>query len=64
MPTENNLAKAYLWLSATTKRSTDPGELKQTEEMLKKVLEVIPKTWLTDLDARIAEHLSKYPEMR
>ena len=64
MPTENNLAKAYMWLSATAKRSTDPDELKQTEEMLKKVLEVMPETWTPDLDARVAEHLEKYPATR
>ncbi len=57
---EDDLAKAYMWLSATVKRSEEKLELAEAEEMLKKIREVMPKTWGPDLDDKVAHHLEEY----
>ena len=57
----NDLAKAYLWLSAASKRSDDKAELQQTQNLLNQIARVMPRTWLGDLDAKLAEHLALYP---
>lgn len=57
---EDDLAKAYMWLSAAVKRSEDKAELAETEEMLKKIREVMPKTWEPDLDHKVAQHLEEH----
>jgi TPR repeat protein len=56
------LAKSYLWLTVASKRSPKPDEVKQAGEMLGKVLQIMPATWKTELDPKIAKHLEKYPE--
>ncbi len=53
-----DLAKAYMWLSATLQRSVDPVELDRAKEMLDRVREVMPGTWVQELDARVAGHLA------
>lgn len=58
---EYDLAKAYLWLSAAVKGSDDPAEVEQANEMLGQVLQVMPATWLPDLDAKVATHFTTYP---
>ncbi len=55
-----DLAKAYLWLSATTEREPDPDRLAQTADMLEQVVQVMPETWVADLDAQVARHLATY----
>jgi TPR repeat protein len=57
----HDLAKAYLWLSAAAKRSKDPEELKQTKDLLEKVLAVMPETWIRTLDEKVNAHLSAHP---
>ena len=57
-PPADDLAKTYMWLTATLKRSQDAGELEQSQAMLTEVLAIMPATWVPDLDARVAEHLS------
>lgn len=59
-PYASNLAKAYLWLTATSKRSIKNDELSKTSEMLNKVLKIMPDTWVLDLDEKVAKHLEKY----
>ena len=54
-----DLAKAYLWLSATMIKSLDPNELNQSEKMLQQVVAVMPKTWLPKLDQKLARHLEE-----
>jgi len=56
---EANLAKAYMWLSAAAKKSKNKDELIAVNQMLKKILVVMPKTWLPELDAKIAQHLQE-----
>ena len=60
-PSADDLAKTYMWLSATAERSRDPQELEQTRLMLEQVRAIMPETWAPTLDGRVAEHLSKYP---
>ncbi|MBQ0719110.1 MAG: sel1 repeat family protein [Gammaproteobacteria bacterium] len=55
---EQELAKAYLWLSATKQRSTKPDQQKQVAIMLEQVLAVMPISWVKDLDSKVAEHLA------
>jgi len=55
-----DVAKAYLWLSATAKRSQDPGELAETAQMLMRLREIIPDTWLSTLDEKVAKHLAEH----
>ena len=59
-PPAQELAKSYMWLSATAQRSTDAGELEQTKAMLKQVLAIMPETWIADLDERVAAHLAEF----
>ena len=57
---ENDLAKAYLWLTATQQRVKDEAQLKQVSQMLTTVREVMPKTWADELDAKVTAHLQQY----
>jgi hypothetical protein len=57
---ENDLAKAYMWLSATLQRTEDEEQRKQAGEMMQKVREVMPETWTADLDAKVDAHLQQY----
>ena len=59
-PSADHLAKAYMWLSATAKRSKDADELKQTRALLDQVLAIMPKTWVPTLDKRVAAHLAEH----
>jgi hypothetical protein len=57
---EHDLAKAYLWVSAAAKRTEDSKELSQAADMLKKIRAIMPKTWESTLDQKVAEHIAKY----
>jgi TPR repeat protein len=57
---ENDLAKAYMWLSATLQRTENAEQRKQAGEMMAKVREVMPESWAADLDAKVDTHLHRY----
>ncbi|MCK4783839.1 MAG: sel1 repeat family protein, partial [Desulfobacteraceae bacterium] len=56
-----DLAKAYLWVSAASRRTKDPEDLKRTNDLLAKILKIMPESWLPDLDAKVDAHLSAHP---
>lgn len=58
MPTAENLAKAYLWLSATRQLSKDNHEIHALENMLEKVEQVMPASWKKDLDQKVIQHIN------
>ncbi len=60
MPTAENLAKAYLWLSATRQLSEDVHEIYVVEDMLKKVEQIMPASWKKDLDRKVSQHLREF----
>ncbi|SEQ94513.1 hypothetical protein SAMN05421690_100422 [Nitrosomonas sp. Nm51] len=60
MPTAENLAKAYLWLSTADQVSENENELNKIARMLKKVEQIMPKNWKKDLDQKINQHLSAF----
>ncbi len=55
----DNLAKAYLWLSAAAQQSQEPQELAESKKILEQILTVMPNTWLPELDLKVAHHLSE-----
>jgi len=57
---ENDLAKAYMWLSATLQRTEDAEQRKLAGEMMEKVRGVMPETWTADLDTKVDAHLQQY----
>ena len=57
---ENDLAKAYLWISATVQRSGDKTQVEQAGQMLEKVREVMPKAWAVELDAKVQSHIQQH----
>ena len=57
---EDDLAKTYLWLSATQQSSEDSEQRKQASQMLEKVREVMPDTWAAELDAKVNAHLQQH----
>lgn len=56
----DDLAKAYLWLSAAVQRSQNREEAAASAQMLEQIRNVMPKAWAPELDAKVAEHVSKY----
>lgn len=60
MLSANDLAKAYLWLSAAVKQSQDPEDVAMSAKMLDQIRNVMPKAWAPELDAKVSGHLSKY----
>jgi TPR repeat protein len=56
----DDLAKTYMWLSATVLSSQDPQEVEQARAMLDQVLAVMPASWVPTLDVRVAAHLDKF----
>jgi TPR repeat protein len=55
------LAKAYLWLTATSKRSQQVKEIEASRQMLQQIATVMPTSWLDDLNKKLDEHLAQYP---
>lgn len=53
----DNLAKAYLWLSAATRLSENKEEKSAAQKIRQQILTVIPSTWLAELDRKVARHL-------
>ncbi|MDA3789432.1 MAG: tetratricopeptide repeat protein [Desulfobacula sp.] len=56
-----DLAKSYLWLSASVRQSSDMDVRKEAEKILKKVLEIMPETWKSDLDSKVDTHFQSFP---
>ena len=61
LPTETNLAKAYLWLSAASRASQDEKERQAAEDMLADIFKIMPENWIDDLNGKVKAHLAKYP---
>jgi len=55
------LAKSYLWLSATKERTQDQEELRKSKQILKIIDAMMPATWYSDLNNKLAQHLTLYP---
>ena len=62
-PSAEVLAKAYMWLSATVKRSKDPKEIEKSQRMLEQVHSIMPDTWMPTLDERVAAHLAENADL-
>ena len=58
---DHDLAKTYLWLTATSKRSKDPDELSKATHMLKQIRKIMPAEWIPKLDKTVSEHLAEHP---
>jgi TPR repeat protein len=58
-PSADDLAKTYMWLSATAMSSQDPFELEQARAMLGEVKAIMPTSWVPTLDERVAAHLAE-----
>jgi TPR repeat protein len=56
----DDLAKAYLWLSAAVRRLEDPASLASAKALLEKVREAMPQTWAPSLDAKVNAHLAEH----
>ena len=57
---EEDLAKAYLWLSASLRTSDDDEIKAQSRDMLNQVLKVMPQSWVGDLDSKVDAHLKQF----
>lgn len=60
--TPADLAKIYMWNRAA--RASTPGsvQLAEIDRIERLVLTVMPAQWQPDLDRRVADHISKYPQ--
>ncbi|WP_114326415.1 tetratricopeptide repeat protein [Candidatus Colwellia aromaticivorans] len=58
---EKELAKAFLWLSASIQRTENIEEIEKSKQMLSEVINVMPATWTETLDNKLQIHLNKYP---
>lgn len=61
-PIPEYLAKAYLWLSAASRRSHSAEQQRQAMEMLGRVNAIMPASWKPELDAKVARHLAAFAE--
>jgi TPR repeat protein len=59
MPTETNLAKAYMWLQAVLRVSEREQDRSSAEAMLAAIARVMPASWKGDLDFEVDEHFSR-----
>ena len=55
-----HLAKIYVWNSAAKARAKDPVQLAEIARIEGMLLAVMPTSWRTELDRKVAEHLAKY----
>ena len=58
---ERELAKAFLWLSASIQRFQNNDELEKSKQMFVEVNNVMPVTWTEALNDKLHIHLKKYP---
>ena len=63
-PDAGNLAKAYLWLSAASRRLQDEHDLARARTLLDQVRAIMPATWAPDLDAKVEVHLAGVAAVR
>jgi uncharacterized protein len=54
-----HLAKAYLWISAAIQQSENAEEIIAAQSIRQQILTIMPKTWLAELDQKIAQHLQR-----
>lgn len=54
-----DVAKAYLWLSAAEKRTADREEREVSEKLRQVLIGKLPVTWLPELDSLVEKHLSE-----
>jgi uncharacterized protein len=54
-----HLAKVYLWSAAARARQTDPRLREQASQIEAQALAVMPASWRTELDRKVAEHLAR-----
>lgn len=59
-PPAEELAKAYLWLSAA-KASSSPQDRIEAEKALQDVQKIMPSSWVPELDQKVAQHLAEFP---
>jgi len=55
---ETDLAKAYLWASAASKR-LQGAEQTTAQALMQQLLVIMPPSWQPDLDRKVAEHLAR-----
>ena len=55
----DNLAKAYLWISAAIEQSDDAEEVAAAGTIRQQILAVMPSTWLVELDRKVARHIQE-----
>ena len=60
LPTAENLAKAYMWLSATLRLPSKPDETETVEKMLADVEAIMPPAWKAELDQKVMQHLETF----
>ena len=59
LPAAEDLAKAYMWLTAAKRKADDEAQLKAVEALLQGVLKIMPETWIKELDERVDQHLKE-----
>lgn len=63
-PIAENLAKAYMWLSATLRLSGKPDEIEAIKRMLTDVETIMPPAWKVELDQKVMQHLEAFHRAR
>jgi TPR repeat protein len=59
--TPEDLAKLYMWLQVTIERSGDDTEQTEARNMLAEVMQLIPESWLAELNEKVANHVAEIP---
>ena len=59
-PEPDELAKAYMWLSAAARLTDDEKGSAEAKKLLKRVLAMMPSDWRADLDKKVDEHFKKH----
>jgi TPR repeat protein len=58
----DDLAKAYLWLSAAARALRESEAQSRASSLLARVREVMPQSWAASLDAQVDVHLAEHPQ--
>jgi len=59
LPVAEDLAKAYMWLTAAQRKVDDEVQLKAAEVLSQEVLKIMPGTWIKELDERVDDNLKE-----
>ena len=59
LPVAEDLAKAYMWLTAAKRKVDDEAQLKAVEGLLEEVLKIMPETWVKELNDKVDHHLKQ-----